>query len=137
MPLEVLGPLVLFGVAGVVLLVHLLGGSRSLRLADEAEALAVLAADYPDAAPRRAILADDRRAALVEAAGGLGVVRAMGDRWFARLLAPRDAEARESRRGVEIVIADFGAPAVALRLADAARRAEALALADSLLGKPA
>jgi hypothetical protein len=137
MPLEVLGPLVAVGIGGVVLLVHLLGWSRPRALADEAEAVAALTREFPDAAARRVILGDDRIAALVELKRGLGVVRAMGIGRVARALGPGEAEARTRRGGIRIVMADFGAPNLDIALADADQRAEALAMARRALGEDA
>ncbi len=134
MPLEVLGPLVVVGIGAIVLLVHLLGWSKA-RALDEAGAVAALAADFPDAAAARVVLGDDGASALVETSAGLGLVRAVGVGTLTRVLGPGGGTAREREDGVAIAMADFGAPEVRVRLADAARRAEALALARRALGE--
>ncbi len=134
MPLEVLGPLVVVGIGAIVLLVHLLGWSKARKL-DAAGAVAALASDFPDAEAGRVVLGDDGASALVETGAGLGVVRAVGVGTLTRVLGPGAAEARELTDGVAVAMADFGAPEVRVRLADAERRADALALARRALGE--
>ena len=118
-------------------MVHLLGWSRGRELADDAEVIAALVADYPEVSCGRVIMGDDGRAALVEVAGGLGLVRAMGVGKLTRVLGAGEAAARARTGGIVVEMSDFGAPGVAVRLADAERRAEALAMARRALGETA
>ena len=125
MPLELLGPLVVFGIAGLVWLVHLMGWTRSPQYADFAAAARTFSADFPAARVEDGALADDRRAALFATGEGVGFAGWLGDgpltRHFRRGEVAGAAE-RGDRLSIETV--DFGAPAFALRLSDAAERAK-------------
>ena len=137
MPLSVLGPLVVLGIAGVVWLVHALGLSRPVRL-DEASALAAYLREFPGESPRnpRVLLADDRRAALIFFGGALGVAQVFGDAAVARRLGPGEGRLEETAAGLRLRTRDFAAPVFAIAIADPARRAEALALARARLAAP-
>jgi len=135
MPLEILGPLVVVGIGGIVLLIHLLGWSATRVLADEAEVAAMLIGDFPEVSVKRVALGDDGASALVETAEGLGLVRAMGVGWLTRLLGAGAASAQVEGDEVHVYMADFGAPEVSIRLADAESRAAALDMARRALGE--
>lgn len=116
MPLSVLLPMVVIGIAGIALLLHRLGLSRPARLDCEAAAWAAWAREFPDDPARRATLASDRRGALIETETGRhGVVFVMGADTTARRL--EGARLRQTAHGLRIDLPDFTAPHVTLALA--------------------
>ncbi|WP_294614274.1 hypothetical protein [uncultured Roseovarius sp.] len=114
MPPSILLPMVGLGIAGIAVILHLLGLSRAAELSDEAAARAAWLREFPGHAPRRAILSHDRRAALIETETGSGVVWAMGADTTARYLD--GARIRRTARGLRIDLPDFTAPHIRLRL---------------------
>ncbi|MEQ9258404.1 MAG: hypothetical protein RIG84_04835 [Roseovarius sp.] len=114
MPLHVLIPMVAIGIAGVTLLLHLLGRSERAFLADEAAARRAWLREYPDAVPTRVILSHDGHAALVETAEGPGIVWPMGADTTARFL--RGAHIHRTKRGLRVDLRDFAAPCIRLTL---------------------
>ncbi|MEL6794936.1 MAG: hypothetical protein AAFU55_13095 [Pseudomonadota bacterium] len=133
MPLPILGALVVFGIGGIVLLVHLLRMSKRLSFADEAAARAVLAHDHPDAEIRDVLLTDNRSAAIFSTSAGPAVTTAFGDGWFTRAFEPGDVkEVREEQARLHVRLDDFGAPSISLALADPARRAAAKAILEAV-----
>ncbi|MCO5158223.1 MAG: hypothetical protein M9945_15985 [Aquamicrobium sp.] len=91
MSLGLLVAMVVIGVSGVVLLVHLTGGSRRARLADEAAARARFGVDYPDPAIVAVHLTQDGDAAFLALDDGrVGIVAAVGDRFLTRLVGAAD-----------------------------------------------
>lgn len=123
MPLEILGVLVVLGIGGVVLLVHLTRLSKPALLTDEAAARAAFLADYPDARIRAAHLADDNRAALIEAEDAPGLVAVIGAGRLTRRLAPGEVSALKAHEtGLRLRLADWSAPEIDFACADGARR---------------
>ena len=91
MSLPVLAVMVVFGIAAIVMAVHLTGGSRLARLADEAHARRRFAEDYPDEEVADVVLANDGAAAFLVLLGGrLGVVQAIGGHFLTRIVLPGD-----------------------------------------------
>ncbi|MEL7465791.1 MAG: hypothetical protein AAFN79_17105 [Pseudomonadota bacterium] len=132
MPLQLLGALVIFGIGGVVLLVHFLRLSKRRAFADESAARAALAHDYPDAEIAAVLLADDGRGAVFSTAGGAAVTTSFGDGWFIRALGPGDVRRlRERGARLHVSLDDFGAPSISLPFADPARRAAAKAMLET------
>lgn len=128
MPLTFLLPLVIFGIAGIVLAVHLTGNSRPLTFAGEDAACRAWNREYPFQPAQSAHLSDDRRAALILAdAGGTagqgtpGVVWAMGTDSTARRLTP-NCQLRDRADGLDIVFHDMTAPRLRVALKDPASR---------------
>lgn len=133
MPLPILGALVVFGIGGIVLLVHLLRMSKRLVLRDEADARAVFAHDYPDARIGDVLLTDDGDGALFSTSDGPAVATAFGDGWFTRALRSGDVkEVRETKARLHVRLDDFGAPSISLAIADHARRAAAKAILEAV-----
>lgn len=132
MPLELLGPLVVAGIALIVLLVRGLGLSRPLRFEDPEAARAAYLHDEPDdsAAALRAevLLADDGMAALIALPDALGVAAAFGGGAVTRRIPQGAVRARESRDGIALLSDDFGAPRILLRIDRPGGRAEARAM---------
>lgn len=130
MPLTILLPMVVLGIAGITLLLHLLGMSRPKLLRDGAEARAAWLDEFPKDAPLRVVVSHDHRAALIETALGKGVVWPMGADTTARYLD--GAEVVRTHKGVRIDLPDYTAPRINLTL-----DAEEVALWPSLLGERA
>ncbi len=121
-PLHLLLPLVVGGVALTVGLTHLLGGSTPAALSVEA-ITDLLALDLPDAVVDEVLLADDRRAALVTLRSGHAAVLVLGDRLVSRLL-PAGLRAEATERGLRLRLPDPGCPRIDVALSDSARRQE-------------
>lgn len=123
MPLPILGALVVLGIGGLVLLVHILGGSKRLSFADEAAAAEAFAADYPNSRMRRTVLADDRRAALFELGEGVGFAAPFGEGRLTRVLGPGEVSGvDEGPNGLTIRLTDYTAPRLTVQMANAEAR---------------
>ena len=120
MPLEILLPMVVFGIAGITLLLHLLGLSRRALLADAGAARAAWLREFPEDAPTRVVLSQDHRAALVETPLGKGVIWPMGADTTARYLD--GATITRTATGLRLDLPDYSAPRIHLTL-DAAEAA--------------
>lgn len=116
MPLQILLPLVVIGIAGIGVLLHLLGRSEVARFDDEAAARLAWLREYSDAPPSRVILSHDHHAALIETDHGPGVVWPMGMDTTARYL--HGAQIRRTKDGLRVDLPDFAAPCIRLRLDD-------------------
>jgi len=114
MPLSILLPLVVIGIAGITLLLHLLGYSRQTEIASAADAARMWLVHRPEDEVRDAVVATDRHAALLHTARGTGLLWSFGADTTARLL--HGAEAKENGRGVVVHLHDFTAPSVTLHL---------------------
>jgi hypothetical protein len=114
MPLSILLPMVIAGIAGIALLLHLLGLSKPAVIADEAQARRAWLREYPDDPPLRVRLCRARSAALIETARGCGVVWPMGADTTARHLSV--AGVRRVRTGLTLDLPDYTAPRIRLRL---------------------
>ena len=86
MPLTILGPLVVIGILGIALILHLLGRTAPRRFANTAEARDAWAREYPENAAVTVLLSSDNRAALIRATRGLGLVWCFGDDTVARIV---------------------------------------------------
>lgn len=87
MPLPVLAAIVVGGIALVVLVVHLTGGSRVAEIASDDAALERFLVDYPEVSATRCILSIDRRDAVLELADGhVGLVHAIGRNYLTRFV---------------------------------------------------
>ncbi|SMX45391.1 hypothetical protein [Actibacterium lipolyticum] len=117
MPLSVLLPLVVIGIAGIAVLLHLLGYSRPATIRDAIHAKQLWLHHWPDDIVTDAKVCADGRAALVQTAKGTGLVWSFGADTSARLLT--NAHAKRIKHGLRIRMPDFTAPAVKLRLPDA------------------
>lgn len=114
MPLQLLAVLVVGGIGGIALLLHVLGLSRVHRFATPDEVRSAWADEFPTLPATRVILSADRTAALVETEHGPGIIWPMGADSTARLLTG----ARVTRRhdGLVIRLPDYTAPRIRLRL---------------------
>ena len=127
MPLSILLPMVIFGIAGITLLLHLLGLSRPAILADAAAARAAWLDEFPQDPPTRVTLSHDNHAALIETAEGHGLVWPMGADTTARYLT--GARVARTGTGLRIELPDYTAPRIRLAL-DAAEIARWPALME-------
>lgn len=97
MPLPMLVAIVAGGIALVVLLVHLTGGSRVAAIEGEEQARARFAIDYPEVETVRCILSADRRDAVLELADGhVGLVHAIGSNYLTRFVSRGEMTAQVS-----------------------------------------
>lgn len=115
MPLSILLPMVVLGIACIAVLLHLLGLSRRAVLADEAAARAAWLREFPTDTPLHVTLCQDRCAALIETGRGRGVVLPMGADTTARYLT--GARARVGATGLRLDLPDYTAPRIHLTLA--------------------
>lgn len=114
MPLHILIPMVVLGIAGITVLLHVLGQSRRATLEDEDAATRAWLREFPEARPSRVILSHDRHAALIETDAGAGVVWPMGMDTAARALD--GARITRTNTGLRIDLPDFSAPRIHLTL---------------------
>lgn len=114
MPLHILGIMVIGGIAGIAVLLHLLGLSRPKRFEDKAAARAAWAEEFPEVPVNRAVLCRNRAAALIETPQGPGVVWPMGADSTARFLT--GARITRTRDGILIRLPDYTAPRIRLSL---------------------
>lgn len=113
MPLEILLILVVGGIAGIALALHLAGLSRVPRF-DAASARAAWLREFPDDAVLDAAPSRDGHAARIEAASGRGIVWRMGADSAARPVA--GAQSAASKDGLILHMRDYDAPKVRLKL---------------------
>ena len=138
MSLALLVAMVVAGVSGVVLLVHLTGGGKPARLADEAAALARFALDFPDFDVRSVHLTREGDAAFLALGDGpmgarVGIVQAVGGKFLTRVIAGRDLAGapRAANATLMLRLGDFTWPGGMFTFAgpDEARAVEGLLLA--------
>ena len=113
MPLPVLLALVVLGVGGIAVALHLLGLSAPRRL-DEAGARAAWLREFPGDTVTAATVCADGSAALIAAHSGPGVVWTMGADTTARPL--HGARSTAQGNGLTLHLPDFTAPRLQLRL---------------------
>ncbi|MDD9725777.1 hypothetical protein PVV74_09955 [Roseovarius sp. SK2] len=114
MPLSILLPMVVLGIAGIAVLLHLLGLSKPATFDDGSAATRAWLREFPDDTPTRVILSHDRHAALVETSRGPGVVWPMGADTTARYLD--GARITQTDTGLRIALPDYTAPRITLKL---------------------
>ncbi len=94
MGLGLLVAMVAVGVSGVVLIVHLTGGSRRARLDGDAMVRARFAQDFPDLAASAVYLTKEGDAAFLQLDDGrTGIVASIGDRFLTRVVGAADLAA--------------------------------------------
>lgn len=118
MPLSILLPLVVFGITGIVLLVHLTGNSRRLTFKTPDQAITHWHRQFPDVPAQAAHLSDDGHVALIETIGMAGLVWSMGADSTARRLTP-DCNMTPSPLGLRVRFHDFTAPALKINISSA------------------
>ncbi|MEO1139305.1 MAG: hypothetical protein AAFW87_07605 [Pseudomonadota bacterium] len=114
MPLSILIPMVILGIAGIAVLLHVLGLTRPASFDTQEDASRAWLREFPEHHTTRVVLSHDRHAALVETAQGPGVVWAMGADSTARFL--NGAQIARTRKGLRIALPDYTAPRIHLTL---------------------
>lgn len=112
MPLSILLPMVIFGIGGIAVLLHLLGLSKPLVLDSEAKARTAWLREFPEDDPTRITLCKGGAAAMIEAPPGFGIVWAMGADTTARYLT--GAQITRTAQGLRIDLPDYTAPHISL-----------------------
>lgn len=128
MPLEILIPMIVAGLALVGLLLRVLGLSKAVRLSGLGQAEAALLADHPDVAVEQAIVDGRGRAALLRlTGGGLALAVVFGDRLVTRVLREGDIAAVEGPDETTVLLRlnDFTLPRVRLAAGDREQAARA------------
>ncbi|MBY6067545.1 hypothetical protein KUW17_12385 [Leisingera aquaemixtae] len=119
MPLELLLALVLGGISGIAVLLHLTGCSRQVVLT-AASARAAWLRHFPGDSVITVLPAASGRAALVQTEGGPGLLWAFGADTVGRHLAV--GQVRETGTGLRFDFNDFAAPGLSLPLPERERR---------------
>jgi hypothetical protein len=123
LPLPVLVAVVAGGIALVVLLVHLTGGSHTAEIASEDAALERFLVDYPEAEAIRCIISSDRRDAVLELDDGhVGLVHAIGSNFLTRFVNRGEMAAVHSAKEegvVDLNTGDITWPRAHMRFTDA------------------
>lgn len=115
MPLEILLALVVLGIAGIALLLHLMGRSSQRSLSAE-DARSQWHRHFPDDDIVDVTIAESGHAALVRTVNGPGLLWSFGADTVARHLTGFDLI--ETDTGFRIYFHDYGAPGVRLTLTD-------------------
>ena len=129
MPLPVLIALVVGGIAGIAALTWAFGLSAPRRFRSEAEAREAWLREFPRSAVRSVTLCRSGGAALIDSAGGAGIVWPMGVDSTARFLA--GARVTRTATGLRMDLPDYTAPVVRLTLNDEEAGAWAAAMGDT------
>ena len=117
MPLQILGPLVVFGILGIAALLHFTGHSRAMTLHSADQALEQFARQFPDIRATSALLSSDSHAALITSDQGPALLWSFGQDTTARMITDQ-AKVTPTAKGLKFHLADFSAPAVAVTLND-------------------
>lgn len=121
MPLYMLGPIVVLGILGIALLLHVLGYSRRLQMQDAEQVCHLWLAQYPETSVERVEIADGGHQALVMTDQGPGLIWAMGADAACRLV-PCDCEIWETGKGLRVHLRDYTAPSVRIALPENLRQ---------------
>jgi hypothetical protein len=116
MPLELLLPVVVLGIGGIVLLIHLFGFSQPCVLKDEATVANHWLRHFPGDEIISIVIDDTSRSALVDTGGGAGLIWSFGADTVARRLERSDIE--ETEAGFRVRFHDFTAPGHVIQLSD-------------------
>ncbi|MEQ9694215.1 hypothetical protein [Shimia sp. SDUM112013] len=116
MPLTILIPLVVLGIAGIAILLHLSGLTAPRRFDGVADANAAWLREFPEMPPIETHIDRDNRVAFVRTEQGDGLVWCMGADTVARPLA--DFDLMDIDGGLEVRFHDFSAPHAVLHLSD-------------------
>jgi len=114
MPLELLLVLVVGGIAGITILLHLLGLSRPLTFDTAQDAKVAWHRARPDDIIKAVEISADKRSALVETNHGTGLAWSFGADSAARLI--HEAELTETATGLRLSLPEFTAPRIDITL---------------------
>lgn len=112
MPLEILLPIVILGISGIVILTHILGYSRRFTITDETTAIREWHHHWPEDRVLHLRIADDGLSALVITTRGAGLLRSFG----ADTVAHRIKAATLTHDGLRLDFGDFGTPPTRISL---------------------
>jgi hypothetical protein len=122
LPLPVLVAIVGVGIALVVLVVHLTGGSRIAEIAGKGAAVERFRIDFPDVEVIRCIISSDRRDAVLELSDGhVGLVHAIGSKYLTRFVNRGEMAAMPSAKEegvVDLYTGDITWPRAHMHFAD-------------------
>ena len=123
MPLEILAPMVILGIALAVLLVQFSGLSKSAKLTDRSHAAELLKLDYPEERIDQIYLQANGKSALAAFSGGsIGTVSVMGSKFLTRKYTKGDilSVERDADQQVRARFRDFTHPSQSFRSKDPA-----------------
>jgi len=126
MPLHLLLPIVVLGVLGVALLLHMLGKSKRIVMLNADEVRALWLRQFPNATVLTVDIADAGHQAMVQTTDGPGIAWAMGADVACRLTG--NASINENSKGLSILLGDYSAPKVRIALSDPQTRQHWLAI---------
>ncbi|QYX57506.1 hypothetical protein K1T73_03660 [Roseovarius sp. SCSIO 43702] len=129
MPLEILVPMVVLGIAGIAFLLHMLNLTDSRRLGDDDAVRAAWEREFPERPARSVTRSTTGRAALVETEHGRGLVWCMGADTVVRALD--DVTARVKNDTLILTTPDYGARRIRLHLAPGEAEAWARAIGET------
>ncbi|MDO6484736.1 hypothetical protein [Shimia thalassica] len=119
MPLTVLLPLVVFGIAGIAILLHRSGLTAPRRFQDIADVEAAWLREFPDMRPLETHIDRKNQNAVIRTEQGSGLVWCIGADTVARPL--EDFAVLETENGLDIKFDDFSAPRAELSLSETDR----------------
>lgn len=119
MPLELLLALVVVGIAGIALLLHVMGRSDQICLTLE-DARAEWLRHFPDDEIIDITLSQDTHAAVVRTVSGAGLLWSFGADTVGRHLI--DFDMIETEQGLQVMFHDYATPKVTLQLTPFERR---------------
>lgn len=120
MPLYLLLPIVVLGILGIALLLHLLGNSKRFSMVDAGQVNELWQRQFPNARVSSVDISDTRHQALVETSDGPGVVWAMGADVACRLIG--DGAVQDTGTGLKVWLGDYSAPVIYITLNDRTTR---------------
>ena len=115
MPLTVLLPIVVIGIGGIALLLHLMGKSRRLRLTDNGQVAEIWHNQYPNSVITGVHFASGGHHALLETDEGVGLVWSMGVRAACREI-PGTAGVKTKGSALIVQPGDYSAPQIKVPL---------------------
>jgi hypothetical protein len=143
MPLHILAPMVIAGIALAVVLVRLTVNHAPRLLADKADVIASFTLDYPMAKPNGEVsISQTRDSAILslgDPAGAIGFVETMGSKRLTRLWCANDISRLETTgsSGLRIELRDFTLPHVTMQFGNPRERDAALVMLKMMDAKPA
>ncbi|MEO0327638.1 MAG: hypothetical protein AAF217_03475 [Pseudomonadota bacterium] len=125
MPLHILALLVIFGLAVVLLAVHIGGGTGAVRLLNDTSTKERFVLDFPNFIIEEILLSDDQTSALVFSLEReeVGLIQAIGQNHLTRMLDPgllRKLEVTDKK--LQLHLSDFTLRKAALVIADKSTR---------------
>lgn len=103
------------GITGVVLLVHLTGGSEPAHLVKRAEVIAMWNSQFPETPAKNAVLEPAGLAALIDLEnGGTGLLWAFGNHVVGRVL--NTGSLRTDKDHLYLTLPDFTAPRLSIEI---------------------